>query len=334
MTEIRSAPQPTAKALQRFPGLEQLPPAVRPYAGALDLTLSADDGMYTGDDPHYYECGASALNVILAAQALAQVTAPKAILDFGAGAGRVTRWLRAAFPAATINACDLRPQDLDFCRSRFHATTWISGVDIEALRAPGTYDLIWVGSVLTHLSAEKSRKLIDKLLSWTNPGGILVMSTIGRVARARRDNGGSDYIDPHVWEEIKNEYAAIGFGYADYLGQSGYGLSLTKLSWTAALVESLPTARLILLSEGVWDTLHDIVAIQNSPSLGHAEGLAGLAAQPTASHDKAATEKLAAELFRRESEIAALKTRLEALESSRSWQLTGPLRNLMKVFRR
>lgn len=334
MTESPPVSPASAKALTRIPAPDELPPATRPFAGAVDLTLSPSDGMYTGDDAHYYECGASALNVILAAQTLAQVEAPGAILDFGAGAGRVTRWLRAAFPAATINACDLRPQDLDFCRSRFEAETWVSGVDVDALQAPGTYDLIWVGSVLTHLSAENTRRLIDKLLSWTNPDGILVMSTIGRVARARRDNGGSDYINPHVWEEIKNQYAALGFGYADYLGQSGYGLSLTRLSWTADLVENFPRARLILLSEGVWDTLHDVVAMQNSDALEHQDNLAGFLARSSALRDKAAAEKLAAELYGRERDIAALKSRMTALESSRSWQLTGPLRNLVQRFRR
>ncbi len=332
MTKIRSAPPSSTRALTPIPS-DVLPPAVRSLASAVDLTLSPDDGMYMGNDVHYYECGASALNVILAAQTLAQVSAPSAILDFGAGAGRVTRWLRAAFPAATIGACDLRQQDLDFCGTQFRAETWISGVDIDALQAPRTYDLIWVGSVLTHLSAENTRRLIDKLLSWTNPDGILVMSTIGRVAQARKDNGGSDYIDPHIWEEIKSEYIAVGFGYADYVGQSGYGLSLTKLSWTSGLVENMPAARLMLLAEGVWDALHDIVAIQHKPAEGLRDARSIEVANSSPSHDDPVAAQLVSKLRARELELAALQARLKALESSKSWQLTAPLRNLVKRFR-
>ena len=236
-----------------------LPELAKRKAGALNLRLSPEDAMYDNNDAHYLGVGESALNVIEAARALARAPSPGAILDFGAGAGRVTRWLRAAFPEAHISACDVRPQDVQFCRDQFGVEGWVSGVNIEALAAPRTYDLIWVGSVLTHLSAENSARLIDKLLSWTNRRGLLIMSIVGRTLKA---GGGADYIHPEGWAEITRQYSELGYGYADYLNMPGYGLSLTKLSWAAGVVESLPGIRLVSLSEGVWDNSHDILAIQ------------------------------------------------------------------------
>ena len=181
----------------------------------------------------------------------------------GAGAGRVTRWLRAAFTTANLSACDLREQDMSFCRSEFRADTWISATDIDGLTAPGTYDLIWAGSVLTHLSADNSTRLIYKLLGWTNADGLLMMSTHGRYGQVRQDSGEFRYLHDEGWEKVKKEYVATGFGYADYLNQQNYGISLTKMSWLTGLVERTPHVRLLMLSERAWDGHHDVFAIQN-----------------------------------------------------------------------
>ena len=252
------------KVLNFDTGADRLPRATRSLATAVDLSIVDDDGMYVaGSDEHYLHCGASALNIILAAHDLADLPPPSSILDFGAGAGRVTRWLRAAFPDAHISACDLRPEDMRFCGDRFRAETWVSGTDIAALSAPRRYDLIWVGSVLTHLSAPQARDLIDKFLGWLNVGGLLVMSTIGRKAYTRRNRGSMAFIHERGWTRVVEGYAADGYGYADYKDQAGYGLSLISLHWISALVESLPSARLVVLAESAWDDLHDVIAVQS-----------------------------------------------------------------------
>lgn len=334
MTEVRSLIDEDRRELRAILSPEELPAATRPFFGPLNLALAPDDRMYRANDRHYLECGASALNVILTALQLAEAPDPDAVLDFGAGAGRVTRWLRAAFPAAAISACDLRTEDLEFCKAQFLAETWNSGTDVDALEAPGRYDLIWVGSVLTHLSADNAERLTHKLLSWLNPGGILVMSTIGRIARTRKDNGGEDYIYPEAWDAIKRDYTEVGFGYADYPGEAGYGISLTRLSWLASLAENLPTARLVLLSEGTWDTLHDVVAIQSRPL--NNPGAGGSSSYLTAPDllDGGKGPPSASQLLGRERDISALQAKVAALESSTSWKVTRPLRAAMRLFRR
>jgi SAM-dependent methyltransferase len=249
----------------RIPDNLSLPGATQSHLGSLRLDLAPDDGMYHGNDGHYLSCGASALNVMLAALQLANVQAPKSILDFGAGAGRVTRWLRAAFPVASISACDLREQDMSFCRSVFLADTWISGIDIDELNSPRKYDIIWVGSVLTHLSADNSVKLIRKLLCWLNAGGLLVASTHGRFALTRQDGGHFTYLHSEGWDSIKIEYATTGYGYFNYVNQIGYGISLTKLSWLSNVIDKMPDVRLVALAEKAWDDHHDVIAIQNIP---------------------------------------------------------------------
>jgi SAM-dependent methyltransferase len=236
-----------------------LPKPTREFLPRLVMEVDPGDKMYSGHDRHYLSSGASALNVILAAQNLATMETFGRILDFGSGAGRVTRWLRAAYPSADIHTTDVRVQDLDFCTRALQTTSWPSGIEIDKLRAPATYDLIWVGSVMTHLSARDWMRLVSKLLSWLTPGGLLVFSVHGRLVAAR---DGTAYIDAAAWKRIMKDHAKAGYGYADYADQRGYGVSVESLSWTAKTIESIPAARLVLLSERCWDDHHDVVALQ------------------------------------------------------------------------
>ena len=291
--------------------LASFPAATRPFVSGIETAVLADDGMYEGDDKHYLACGASALNAIMAAQLLAERPVPDAVLDFGSGAGRVTRWLRACYPSARVDCCDLRPADLDFCRSRFGAETWVSGIDIAALAAPRRYDLIWVGSVLTHLPERNCRALLEKLLGWTRPGGLVVLSLLGRAAKETQERT-SPYIHAEGWQAMKTEFAAGDFAYADYAGETGYGLSLAKPSWSARLLEGMQGVRLVLFAERAWDHSHDLVAVQND---------GWFSALPPARDP-------------RKLEIDALKARVAALEGSTSWRLTAPLRSAVKLLKR
>jgi SAM-dependent methyltransferase len=238
-----------------------LPIPVRALANKVNVMLAPLDAMYKGNDRHYLSCGASALTAILSSLYLAGISAPSNILDFGSGAGRVTRWLRAAFPDAMIEACDLRDTDLDFCEKMFGAKTWTSGTDIDVLFAPQSYDLVWAGSVITHLDAQKTQKLISKIMSWLNPGGLFVFSTHGRYT-ASKIRSGHYGVGEASREIICSEYEANFFGYADYPRQNGYGISITGMRWIQEFIESRNDCRLVLLSERAWDGHHDVVALQ------------------------------------------------------------------------
>ena len=239
-----------------------LPRQVRPFLSKTCLDLHESDAMYGGNDRHYLSCGASALNVVLSVLHMADRPDPASILDFGSGAGRVTRWLRSAFPLAALDTCDLREQDLQFCRDTFRTRSWVSGTAIESLQAPDRFDLIWVGSVATHLSPEHTESLI-LMLSWLKPSGLVIMSFHGSYALRRQNRGEFRYIGDAAWNRIKVGYETNGYGYADYEGQTGYGISLTKPSWAASLVEHLSDAKMRLFSEQAWDGHHDVLAIQS-----------------------------------------------------------------------
>jgi SAM-dependent methyltransferase len=242
----------------------QLPERVRPYTASLNTDISEDDVMCQGNRHHYFSCGASALNCFLHALDIAGVEKPNSILDFGCGAGRVTRWLRVAFPESTIHACDIRENDLEFVRQYCYATTWVSGIDVEALAPLGLYDAIWVGSVFTHLSADVSTNLFDKLMNWLTPKGVLVFSVHGRFVLHRASTGDNIYGLGEEWGELLSSYEKTGFGYADYPLQNGYGISVSKSTWWINLIENRAEMRLVFLSEKAWDKHHDVIAVQKT----------------------------------------------------------------------
>lgn len=241
-----------------------LPEKIRPYATSVNTDISANDEMYAGNPHHYFTCGASALNCILVSLGVSGIEKTNIMLDFGCGAGRVTRWLRAAFPKATIHACDIREQDVDFVRQNCCVTTWVSGIDVDALKPLGSYDVIWVGSVFTHLPVEVSTKLFDKLMGWLNPKGVLIFSVHGRFVLHNASTGNNTYGLGENRGELLESYEKIGFGYVDYPLQRGYGISVSKSSWWIDLIESRDEMRLACLSERAWDNHHDVIAVQKT----------------------------------------------------------------------
>jgi hypothetical protein len=142
-------------------------------------------------------------------------------------------WFRAY---AMITVTDLRQVDIQFCAEHFGARPWQAGIDLDALEAPGQYDLIWLGSVFSHFSAENSIKLLHKLISWANPGAIVMVTLHGRRAIQFRSTGHLPHLHDEGWQKIELEHGQFGYGYADYENQTGYGISLTKLEWSARLI--------------------------------------------------------------------------------------------------
>lgn len=242
--------------------LEKLPLAyfdTDAYA-RLSLRLYNGDAMYWHNSSHYLSVGASALNLIHGVQAIVGVPRFERILDFGSGAGRVTRWLRAAYPTASLTVADVRRGDLDFCAETFDAETWTPGTDVDAMRAPSEYDLIWIGSVVTHLPETNTRALLGKQMEWLARDGVALLSFHGRSAFSWRTR--LNYVPAHLLPKIERAVEETGYGYSDYPGQCDYGLSFCTPTWMVSAVQHIQQCRLVSLSERAWDSHHDIVAIQ------------------------------------------------------------------------
>ncbi len=255
----------TAVIIHSPSGLVSPPPATQ-----LEIiqTIGAGDEMFTGDQAHYFGVGKSALHGI--ETALFAANKPHAdirrILDLPCGHGRVMRYFKAAFPQAQITACDLNRGAVDFCAQTFEAAPVYSQVNISQIPLHGKYDLIWSGSLLTHLRAEPCAEFVRLFSSLVNPGGLIVFTLHGRwVERSLATNRYTYGLKGHDVAALLKDYYATGFGYADYPGMSGYGISVSSPAYVLAQLVSLPDLKLISYQEKGWDNHQDIVCLQKQP---------------------------------------------------------------------
>jgi SAM-dependent methyltransferase len=227
------------------------------------------DGMYDRGrgDPmgHYMAVGRSAIDVLARAMMLASKSEIETVLDLPCGGGRVTRHLKAFFPESQIFASELDQRLEDFVVNTLAATRFHAAADFSS-EPERQFDLVFVGSLLTHFDEAKFRRTLGWFIQALAPDGLLVLTTHGRQhdLRQRRVR---QFVPAADWEPVYQSFLATGFGYLAYPGQD-YGLSLCQPSWLIGLVETDPSVRIVNFQEGVWNQHHDILVLQKQALTG------------------------------------------------------------------
>lgn len=227
--------------------------------GPLIETIHPDDSMFAKGKDWYWSVGESMVQMIAGSLLLAPTKKVRRILDFGCGYGRCSRHLRAFFPGAELVFCELNPEAAAFCAQSFDGRA----VDLHDL--PADLDMIWVGSVFTHLDVGRVKSIFDELATRLARAGILIVTTHGRMALHKSQT--YPYISGRLWTEIVEEYRSSGAGYRSYgredLGD--YGVSLNAASNIIALGENRPDLRLITYCEAGWANHQDVAAWTRYP---------------------------------------------------------------------
>jgi len=225
--------------------------------------VSSRDGMVAeGRENEYYEIGRRALDLIVFGARLAGKDGFGAILDLPCGHGRVLRWLRAFYPAAQISACDLDRDGVDFCVSNFAAHGIYSNPDLRQLDLKSKFDLVWCGSLLTHLPEAQWRQALDCLCDWVQECGLLVFSTQGRYMASLIARQEADFADNLDTSSLLRDYHATGRAFRPYFESAAgdYGLSLVAPDF---LLQHLRTRSDVIISaylEAAWG-VQDIVIL-------------------------------------------------------------------------
>lgn len=232
---------------------------------SVDMTLSPSETMA---DDYYFAVGQSAIECIDLALAAAKRRDPTHILDMPSGHGRVLRHLARRFPEATLDACDLDRDGIDFCARQFGATPILSNPDLTTVSFQRTYDLIWVGSLLTHVSRPLFEQWSTFLATLLSPNGLIVASMHGRYSETVQKT--HPYISHEIWNRrILPDLQSTGYGFAPYeTGDEGlhgfiendYGISVARPSEVMRIIEAVPGVRVQFFSERAWIQHHDIVA--------------------------------------------------------------------------
>ena len=238
-----------------------------PGGPVLDL-IPDDEGMYVREAAtavareHYFGCGRSALRCVRLAVAAAECPSVTRILDFPCGHGRVLRALAAAYPQAELHVSDLLTAGVDFCVQNLRAVPIPTHVDPARIRLQGPYDVIWVGSLFTHLDAPKWRAFFELFHSSLRVGGVCVFTTHGRRAAEMIRTQETSYglADP---ASLLPGFGSAGFAYRSYSpADPGYGISLTSASWVLNELGRLAGSRVVLSLERGWADHQDVFAWQ------------------------------------------------------------------------
>lgn len=243
-------------------------PADYPYQEVIDI-VSPNDTMLSGSDcAHYLSVGSSAISNVSAALRAHGNLSPAAILDMPCGHGRVTRALKSAFPSSDLFVSDIDEDGVHFCAQAFAARPLASGPEFRRLDFGRQFDLIWVGSLITHLPGGVIVEFFDFLLRHLTKRGVAVVSSHGAYVAGRIVasllQGGEAYGVEHAlgWRMVE-DYFSSGLGYGDYpnadLSVQHYGVSLATKDWICDAVQRCGGS-VVFYREHAWDRHHDVVA--------------------------------------------------------------------------
>lgn len=102
----------------------------------------------------------------------------RSVLDFGCGCGRILRHLVRAGP--TFNACDINAGAVRWVRENLP----VARAEANALRPPlafdeASFDIVYAGSVFTHLPGDLQVAWMNELRRVLAPGGVLLITLSG-----------------------------------------------------------------------------------------------------------------------------------------------------------
>jgi SAM-dependent methyltransferase len=191
---------------------------------------------------------------------------PKRILDLPSGWGRVARFLRVRYPDADLVACDIVYDGPLFCARRFGALPVQSSGDFRTLALPGPFDVIWVGSLFTHMDPDHAEGLLSLAARTLSPDGVLVATTMGDAVVEREKNGN---LAPKVAAAMA-DYGRDGFGFFpntsalttdpdewSALESTRYGVAWVSDEWMESAAERAGLRSIYFVSQD-WVGYHDV----------------------------------------------------------------------------
>jgi hypothetical protein len=168
--------------------------------------------------------------------------------------------------------------------------------DLTQVRLPVPFDVIWVGSLFTHVDQRRTGEWMKFLCECLGDNGVLVATFHGRWSiEVQRTH---PLIDRDRWRGILRDFERTGYGYADY-GVSihgsgkiidfadsvpggrimarrffglferarGWGISLTKPEKIIEIAGNIPGVRILSYSERGWADNHDVLAVARTDRL-------------------------------------------------------------------
>lgn len=256
---LRTIPPQVEIHKQRLLSDPTLSESERELLSKVSTRIYHNDGMYQGDGVHYFKVGLSAISCINKALESAGLESVRSILDFPCGSGRVLRFLLHRFPEAEITACELERGPVEFCVRTLGARPAYSSLNLDEVSLEKKFDLIWCGSLVTHLNERGLIALFQLFRRHLAEGGLLIFTTHGDFVQRRMPTRDFDYgLAAEQIARIGADYDRSGYGFEDYPGEKDYGVSLTSPEWIRAQIRDVNGLREVFFKERGWDNHQDV----------------------------------------------------------------------------
>jgi SAM-dependent methyltransferase len=232
------------------------------FTEGVDRSVHPNDTMMRkGHETSYFHMGDWAVRCIQAALecvTLSFTIKTETILDLPSGYGRVLRFLRVAYPNAEITACDILKEGVDFCVEQFGAKGVYSSAHPEEIDAQ-TYDLIWCGSLLTHMPENEWDPWLTFFEDHLNPGGTVVFTTHGE---AYADGLFMLHMPPN-FRDLHADYLRAGFAFSTNrnMRPDDPGISLSSPEWVLNKLRKRRQMRVTAFMERGWHDAHDVWSV-------------------------------------------------------------------------
>ena len=137
------------------------------------------------------------------------------------------------------------------------------------------WDLVFSGSLLTHLPERFFWPTIDAIARGLSPTGIALVTLEGRRAEEIQDTAWK-LIEDDRFDRIRRAYRRKGFGFADYSApmkklfpsQQQYGIALVAPSWVMRGLEQRSELRVLGYVERAWDEHQDVMVFGRPGAIG------------------------------------------------------------------
>lgn len=217
----------------------------------------------------YFATGASGLHSVLCGLARSRLKGVGSLLDMGCGHGRVGRFFRAAFPEADITFSDIFVDGADFCAATFNGRSLHSKYEMTEVELGGPFDVIWCGSLFTHVDLDRTERWVRYLCDHLTPDGIFVGTFHGSTFAIAKQYF-QPLISPETFDEIAEQYQQLGVGYGAYnvdnlTHQGSVGVSIWRPSRLLEMAWSIPGFRVLSYTEKGWADAQDVVVIGRTP---------------------------------------------------------------------
>lgn len=184
------------------------------------------------------------------------------------------------FINAKITAADIDEDSVDFCVEQFGVKGIYSQVEIDLVDFNDTFDLVWAGSLFTHLPLDKVKRTISHVGNYLTPRGIFIFTIIGRTAMEKTLSFGGG-VEAEM-QNAKKQYNETGYGFYKYspaillppinrpevsrafsnaLSIPDYGISYLSASRLVYELECMEGIQILSYHGGNWDNSHDVVVI-------------------------------------------------------------------------